>query len=108
MWNRIYSAGAWVPNGNATSADCKAGKTFYSGSSRTQKVGGGIVDGGACTTTADCYSSACTQFYQDADADTYGNAAVPTKRCGATYAGYVTNNTDCNDASSAICPVPIS
>ena len=100
MWNRIYSAAVWVPNGNATSADCKAGVTFYSGASRVQKVGGGVLDGGECATTADCYSSVCTQFYQDSDGDLYGNAGVPTKRCGTVYTGYVTDNADANDAQA--------
>ena len=38
MWNRIYSACAWTPDGTATSEDVLAGETFY-GSSRTQVTG---------------------------------------------------------------------
>jgi hypothetical protein len=102
FWNRIYSAATWTPNGNAMTADCKAGVTFYSGNSRTQKVGGGVLDGGECTVTADCFSSVCTQFYQDSDGDSLGNAGAPTKRCASVYTGYVTNNTDCNDTTNTI------
>ncbi|MBP9781383.1 DUF1566 domain-containing protein [Candidatus Woesebacteria bacterium] len=37
-WNRIRSAAAWVPSGNATEADVASGKTFYK-DSRTQIIG---------------------------------------------------------------------
>ena len=43
-------------------------------------------------------------YYRDADRDSYGNSLVTTTaKCGAP-AGYVTNNTDCNDANAAINP----
>ena len=38
--------------------------------------------------------------YQDADGDTYGNPSVSISAC--TTAGYVDNNTDCNDASASL------
>ena len=38
--------------------------------------------------------------YQDADGDTYGNPGVSISAC--TTAGYVDNNTDCNDASVSV------
>lgn len=38
MWNRIRSAGEWVPDGTATSEDVLTGETFY-GSSRTLITG---------------------------------------------------------------------
>ena len=37
-WNRIRSAGEWVPSGNATTAGVTSGTTFYS-NSRTQQTG---------------------------------------------------------------------
>jgi uncharacterized delta-60 repeat protein len=40
-----------------------------------------------------------TTYYQDADSDGYGNAAVSQNAC-AQPAGYVTDNTDCNDADT--------
>lgn len=42
-------------------------------------------------------------YYQDADADTYGNPAVSIKAC-TQPSNYVTNNTDCNDNNASINP----
>lgn len=43
-------------------------------------------------------------FYQDADGDSFGNPAVSTTGSCTTPAGYVANNTDCNDSNSSIRP----
>ena len=44
-------------------------------------------------------------YYADADNDGYGNPAVSLVNCtGVAPAGYVANNTDCNDAVAAINP----
>ena len=42
-------------------------------------------------------------YYIDADGDTYGNPLITTQACSVPV-GYVTNNTDCNDANAAIFP----
>ncbi|MFZ4857121.1 MAG: MopE-related protein [Desulfuromonadaceae bacterium] len=42
-------------------------------------------------------------YYRDADADFYGNAAISIQAC-TQPAGYVTNNTDCNDVAVSIHP----
>ncbi|HEY5924532.1 MAG TPA: putative metal-binding motif-containing protein [Kofleriaceae bacterium] len=42
-------------------------------------------------------------FYRDNDVDGYGNPNVTTMACSAP-GGYVANNTDCNDNSSAVRP----
>ena len=42
-------------------------------------------------------------YYRDADGDTFGNATITATGCAAP-AGYVSNNTDCNDANAAINP----
>ena len=42
-------------------------------------------------------------FYQDADGDGFGNAAVTAAACIAAV-GYVANSSDCNDANAAIHP----
>lgn len=42
-------------------------------------------------------------FYVDSDGDTYGNAAVASSACSAP-AGYVSDNTDCNDNLASVHP----
>ena len=37
-------------------------------------------------------------YYRDADNDTFGNPSVTTVSCTGQPAGYVTNNTDCDDS----------
>lgn len=44
-----------------------------------------------------------TLFYADADGDGFGDAANDTLLCNAT-AGFVTNNSDCDDTNSAVNP----
>ncbi len=44
-----------------------------------------------------------TTFYRDLDGDGFGNAAVTQQACAAP-AGFVANNTDCNDNNSNIHP----
>jgi len=47
-----------------------------------------------------------TTYYRDADNDTYGDAGNSQLLCGAS-AGWVLDNTDCNDGNSAINPATI-
>lgn len=42
-------------------------------------------------------------YFRDADGDTYGNPSVTTT-ASSPPTGYVTNNTDCNDADAAVHP----
>lgn len=42
-------------------------------------------------------------YYADTDLDGYGNLSITTQACSAP-AGYVSNSTDCNDASAAVHP----
>ena len=44
-----------------------------------------------------------TTYYGDADSDGYGNSNVSTQTCSQP-AGYVTNNTDCNDSYAVVHP----
>src|SRR5688572_2931682 len=49
---------------------------------------------------------ATSNFYRDGDGDGFGNASMTKAACNLTQAGagYVANNTDCNDSSAAINP----
>ena len=40
-------------------------------------------------------------YYADADNDGYGNASATTVSCNGAPSGYVSNNTDCDDANNA-------
>jgi uncharacterized repeat protein (TIGR03803 family) len=44
-----------------------------------------------------------TTFYADADGDGYGNSSSATQACSAP-AGYVADNTDCDDAKASVHP----
>jgi hypothetical protein len=94
----------WVIDADADgySAD---GKLYYG----DQPAGGRRKNLITTLNTADCSDSTyatdnvcCTVAtrYQDADGDTYGNPSVSISAC--TTAGYVDNNTDCNDASASL------
>jgi ELWxxDGT repeat protein len=73
---------------------------------------GANVPAGYATTTlgSDCNDNnaainASVTYYRDADADGYGNAAITSSVCSFTPpAGYVSNNTDCNDGDATIYP----
>ncbi len=43
-------------------------------------------------------------YYLDNDGDSFGNAAASVTNCSGPPAGYVSNNTDCNDANASIFP----
>jgi hypothetical protein len=43
-------------------------------------------------------------YYQDADGDGFGNAAVTTQSCNGIPTGYAADNTDCNDAIATVNP----
>jgi hypothetical protein len=52
------------------------------------------------------FSNECYTYYADADNDTFGNPAVTQQVCNGTGApaGYVENNTDCDDTRNAVHP----
>ncbi len=46
----------------------------------------------------------CLTYYADADNDGFGNPLVSVVSCTGTPAGFVLNNTDCNDLAAAVRP----
>ncbi len=100
-------SGGGVPCSTGKLGPCAAGTTVCSA--------GGIVCQQNTAATAetcngiddDCDGSVdegvLTTYYRDVDGDTYGTPASTVQAC-AKPAGYVTNNTDCNDANAAIRP----
>ncbi|MGB3076967.1 MAG: MopE-related protein [Chitinophagales bacterium] len=60
-----------------------------------------VLSGTSVTTI--CSSCDPTSWYQDLDADNYGNTAVTQLSC-VKPAGFVANNMDCNDENAAIHP----
>jgi hypothetical protein len=59
-----------------------------------------------CDGLVDDDDASCTgqsAWYRDADGDGYGNASNTTQAC-TQPAGYVSNNTDCDDAEAAVNP----
>ena len=117
-------------NDNAATVYPGAPETWYdgvdadcSGGSDYDQDGDGYVQGvldcddteasiyKAATETCDGVDNDCdgltdetaSTWYQDADSDTYGNAAVSTTDC-TQPAGYVADNTDCDDTQSSVHP----
>lgn len=45
-----------------------------------------------------------TTYYADGDGDTYGNAGSSVSTCDGAPAGYVSDNTDCDDNNNAVYP----
>jgi predicted outer membrane repeat protein len=93
-------ASAWVDadgDGFPWVYDCNDG--IYATNPGVAEVGCNAIDDN-CDGTVDEGSGGT--YYQDADGDGFGRASPPVTGCPG--AGYVANNTDCNDASAAIKP----
>jgi subtilase family serine protease len=100
----ICPSGCWNDSGALVSvtAASKAGYAFANWS-------GACTGNGACSVTMSAAKSvtanfcALSTYYSDSDKDGYGNSSVSTQACTKPL-GYVTNNSDCDDANSAIKP----
>ncbi len=84
----------------ANNTDCNDGaNSIYVGATETCDTIDNDCD--SLTDDADTNVSGRTTWYRDADNDTYGSPSVTTAAC-VRPAGYVANNTDCNDAANSI------
>ena len=97
-------------NSTVTTAACSAPAGYVSNSTDCNDASASVHPGATetCNTIDDdCDGSTDegvqTTFYADADNDTYGDLATTTAACSAP-AGYVSNSTDCNDASASVHP----
>ncbi len=97
-------------NLDSTSTGCTAPAGYVSDSTDCDDANSAIHPGAAETCNLvddDCDlaidEGAQLTFFQDSDGDMFGNLLATTLACTAP-AGYVSDNTDCDDANSAIHP----
>jgi hypothetical protein len=95
-WSWSPSAGLNTTTGNTVIATPPSTTTYTATAT---------INGCPTSQTVTVTVNPSVTYYADADGDGYGNAAVSVTNCnGSAPAGYVLNNTDCNDAVAAINP----
>ncbi|MFM1771028.1 MAG: hypothetical protein RLZZ71_170, partial [Bacteroidota bacterium] len=94
------SPGANYNTTGGTSGDCDDNNAAVNAAST--EVCNGIDDN--CNGQID--EGVLNTYYADVDGDGYGDAGSSVQACSAPT-GYVTNNTDCNDASASINPTTV-
>jgi predicted glutamine amidotransferase len=108
--DNVYSpAQAYIPpvcvdaDGDGYGANCALGVDCDDNNSAVHpgapETCNGIDDN--CNSQVD--EGVMTTFFQDADLDSFGNSAASQQSCSKPL-GYVTDNTDCNDADTNIRP----
>lgn len=70
----------------------------------TYEVELGSASGNLVGVVAERLEDYKVRYYQDADADTYGNSSVSVLTACVPPAGYITRRFDCNDANASINP----
>jgi len=100
----VVCYGSSVPTGFRTSSlgnDCNDNASAINPGA-TEICGNGIDDNCNGSTDENCITYT---WYRDSDGDGYGTASLSTTTFVNTApSGYVSNNTDCNDASAAVNP----
>jgi hypothetical protein len=97
----------WKLNGNNVGTNAA---TYTNASLANNDVVTVVMTAGGCDASGSATSNAittavvtATNYYADADGDSYG-AGSATSSCTNPGAGFVTNNTDCDDASASVNP----
>jgi hypothetical protein len=114
MWNRIYSASTFSPDGTLTVGDVSPGKTFYAGTnSRTQKEGTGTMYKEQAYSFRDDYAGDGGGGAEDNKGEeaawfNSNTAAVPNKvykdlRTGLYWSSTI-STTSTNDFTMSTCP----
>ncbi len=101
-----FGVGTWsVLQGNATFANANNPHTSFTSTSVGVNKFVWTITNGTCPTVRDTVTitNNATIYYADADNDSYGDALHDTLLC-APQAGFVLNNTDCNDNNAGIHP----
>jgi hypothetical protein len=100
-----YNASADTWTATSTAAPVPKGRDSHSAVWTGTEM---IIWGGTPTTSSGGRYCACPSgriSYRDLDGDGYGDASVSSAACdGSIPAGYVTDNTDCNDANAFVHP----
>jgi Calx-beta domain/Putative metal-binding motif len=99
----------WTVNGNEVGANSSSYQNSTLANGDSIKVY--MISSSGCASPALAVSNTITMavtslstYYRDVDGDGYGSSASGTiQSCGAT-AGYVANNSDCNDNNAAVHP----
>ncbi|MFN8286272.1 MAG: CARDB domain-containing protein [Chitinophagales bacterium] len=101
-----FGTGTWsVLQGGATFANANNAHTSFTSTAQGVNKFVWTITNGTCPTVRDTVSitNNATLYFADADNDSYGDALHDTLLC-APQAGYVLNNTDCNDNNASIHP----
>jgi len=110
--NGTVDLGIFEQVNTATDSDLDGIPDFMDNCPLVQNPNQADVDGDGAGTVCDCddtiatgtsCSTGCSTFYADADGDGYGDPATGVTTCVAP-AGYITDNTDFNDADNTLFP----
>ncbi len=98
QWYEGSCGSSPVGTGTSINVNPATATTYYA-----QGLGGCVLTGGPCASIT-VTPGTLTAFYPDADGDAYGSSIASPLMCSTQPAGYVADNTDCNDNSNVVHP----